>query len=125
VAKIKLGLAKELRLGNLEAKRDWGFAGDYVRAMWLMLQQDKPDDYVIATGEMHSVKEIVELAFGFAGLNWKDYVVIDKRLYRPSEVYDLKGDFSKARQKLGWQPEVNFEQLVRIMLESDAKMNAA
>lgn len=119
VANIKLGLAKELTLGNLEAKRDWGYAKDYVEAMWLMLQQDKPDDYVIATGEIHSVKEFVKLAFNYVGLEWKDYVVIDERLYRPAEVYELRGDYSKAKQKLGWQPEVNFEELVKMMVEYD------
>ena len=119
VAEIKLGLAKELRLGNLEAKRDWGFAGEYVQAMWLMLQQDKPDDYVIATGKTHSVKEFVESAFTYVGLNWKDYVVIDETLYRPSEIYELKGDYSKAKQKLNWQPRVNFEELVKMMVEAD------
>lgn len=119
VAEIKLGLAKELRLGNLEAKRDWGFAGDYVRAMWLMLQQDKPDDYVIATGETHSVKDFVKLAFGHEGLNYKDYLVIDKVLYRPAEVCLLKGDFSKAKKKFGWQPSVKFPELVKMMVDAD------
>ncbi|MCS7151853.1 MAG: GDP-mannose 4,6-dehydratase [Endomicrobia bacterium] len=119
VAKIKAGLAKELRLGNLEAKRDWGFAGDYVEAMWLMLQQDEPDDYVIATGETHSVKEFAELAFSYVGLNWEDYVVIDPQHYRPAEVFELCGDYSKARKKLGWYPKVKFEELVRMMLKSD------
>lgn len=119
VAKIKLGLAKELRLGNLETKRDWGYAGDYVKAMWLMLQQDEPDDYVIATGETYSIKEFVDLAFSYANLNWKDYVVIDQRFYRPSEVNILKGDFSKARKKLNWQPSVKFEELVKMMIEEE------
>jgi GDPmannose 4,6-dehydratase len=119
VAKIKLGLANELRLGNLEAKRDWGFAGDYVRAMWLMLQQDEPDDFVIATNETHSVKEFVELAFSYAGLDWKDYVVIDKMFYRPAEVHTLRGDYSKANSKLGWKPTVGFEELVKMMVETD------
>jgi len=119
VAKIKLGLEKELRLGNLEAKRDWGFAGDYIRAMYLMLQQDKPDDYVIATGETHSVKEFVELAFSYVGLNWEDYVVIDKEFYRAAEVLELKGDYSKAKKKLGWQPKVKFEELIKMMVETD------
>lgn len=119
VAKIKTGLAKELRLGNLEAKRDWGFAGDYVEAMWLMLQQDEPDDYVIATGETHSVKEFVELAFSYAGLNWQEYVVVDPQHYRPAEVYELCGDYSKARKKLCWQPKVKFEELVKMMLKAD------
>lgn len=119
VAQIKLGLAKELRLGNLEARRDWGFAGDYVKAMWLMLQQDKPEDYVIATGKSHSVKEFLKLAFDYAGLNWKRYVVVDKRLYRPAEVYDLVGDYSKIRKKLGWKPKVEFEDLVKMMVDAD------
>lgn len=121
VAKIKLGLAKELRLGNLEAKRDWGYAGDYVKAMWLMLQQDQPDDYVIATGETHSVKEFAELAFSYVGLNWQDYIVIDRKLYRPAEVYELKGDFSKAKTKLGWKPKVGFGELVEIMVGADLR----
>ena len=121
VAEIKLGLAKELKQGNLEAKRDWGFSGDYVKAMWLMLQQELPDDYVIATGETHSVQEFVELAFSSAGLNWHDHVVIDKDLYRPAEVNVLMGDYSKARTKLGWQPRVKFEELVKMMVEADLK----
>jgi GDPmannose 4,6-dehydratase len=121
VAKIKLGLTKELRLGNLEAKRDWGYAGDYVRAMWLMLQQDKPEDYVIATGETHSIKDFVEIAFGHVDLGWKDYVVVDELFYRPAEIYELKGDFSKAKKKLGWEPTVSFEQLVQMMVDADLK----
>lgn len=121
VAKIKFGLAKELRLGNLDAKRDWGFAGDYVRAMWLMLQQGKPDDYVVATGQTHSVKEFVQLAFGYAGLDWKKYVVVDKKFYRPAEVDILIGDPKKARKKLGWKPKVTFKELVRMMVESDLR----
>ncbi|MDW8395819.1 MAG: GDP-mannose 4,6-dehydratase [Anaerolineae bacterium] len=119
VARIKLGLQHELRLGNLEARRDWGFAGDYVRAMWLMLQQDKPDDYVVATGETHSVRELCEVAFSHVGLNWQDYVVVDPKYYRPAEVDLLIGDASKARRVLGWQPEVTFEQLVRMMVDAD------
>ncbi|MDD5583461.1 MAG: GDP-mannose 4,6-dehydratase [Candidatus Omnitrophica bacterium] len=119
VAKIKLKLDKELRLGNMDAKRDWGFAGDYVKAMWLMLQQDVPDDYVVATGETHSVREFVERAFDYAGLDWKKYVVIDKKLYRPAEVNLLLGDFSKAKNKLGWKPGVKFEGLVKMMVDSD------
>jgi len=119
IAEIKLGLAKKLYIGNLEARRDWGFAGDYISAMWLMLQQDKPEDYVIATGETHSVKEFVELAFKYAGLNWKKYVVIDKKLYRPAEVNILKGDYSKARRRLGWKPTVKFEDLVKMMVKAD------
>jgi len=121
VAEIKLGLAKKLWLGNLEAKRDWGFAGDYIKAMWLMLQQDKPDDYVIATGETHSVKEFARSAFGYAGLNWRDYIVIDKAFYRPAEVHLLKGNYSKAKRKLGWKPTVKFEELVKMMVEADLK----
>jgi len=120
-AKIKTGMAKELRLGNLDAKRDWGFAGDYVEAMYLMLQQDKPDDYVIATGETHTVREYVELAFKHAGLNWKDYVKKDEALFRPAEVHELKGDFSKAKKKLKWQPKVDFEGLVKMMVDEDLK----
>ena len=119
VARIKLGLAKELRLGNLDSKRDWGFAGDYVRAMWLMLQQPKPDDYVVATGETHTVKRLVELAFQAAGLNWEKYVVTDPSLVRPAEVDLLIGDPTKARTKLGWKPEVTFEQLVERMVKAD------
>lgn len=120
-ARIKLGLAKELRVGNLEAKRDWGFAGDYVRAMWLMLQQDKPDDYVVATAEAHSVKEFIESAFDYLGLDWKKYVKIDKQFYRPAEVHRLIGDYSKAKKKLGWRPKVKFAQLVRMMVDADLK----
>lgn len=119
VAEIKLGLAKELRIGNMEAKRDWGFAGDFIQAMWLMLQQDKTEDYVIATGETHSVKEFLKLAFDYVGLDWKKYVVIDKDLYRPAEVYLLQGDFTKARKKLGWKPSVRFEDLVKMMVDAD------
>jgi len=118
-AKIKLGLEKKLRLGNLEAKRDWGFAGDYIKAMWLMLQQDKPDDYVIATGETHSVKEFVELAFAYVGLNWKKHVIIDKTFYRPAEVHLLKGNYGKAKRKLGWRPTIVFKDLVKMMVEAD------
>src|SRR5262249_6089273 len=119
VARIKLGLQKELRLGNLEAKRDWGHAGDYVKAMWLMLQHDQPDDFVIATGVTHSVRELVEMAFGHAGLDWKKYVVQDPTLMRPAEVDALVGDASKAGRVLGWKPEVNFTELVRLMVEAD------
>jgi len=120
-AKIKLGLEKELRLGNLEVKRDWGFAGDYVEAMWLMLQQDKPDDFVIGTGENHSVKEFIESAFGFLDLDWNKYVIIDKDLYRPLEVYTLLANPNKAIKILGWQPQVKFEDLVKMMVKSDFK----
>lgn len=122
VARIKLGLAKELRLGNMDARRDWGYAPDYVRAMWLMLQQAKPDDYVVATGETHSVREFVELAFGHVGLDYNDYVVQDERFMRPAEVDLLVGDPKKARDALGWQPDVTFEELVRIMVEADLKL---
>jgi GDPmannose 4,6-dehydratase len=118
-AAIKLGLATELRLGNLEAERDWGFAGDYVRAMWLMLQQDEPDDYVIATGVTHSVRECVEVAFEHAGVAIDDHVVIDPSFLRPAEVEHLIGDASKARSALGWDPKVSFEQLIRMMVDSD------
>jgi len=121
VAKIKLGMTKELRLGNLEAKRDWGYAGDYVRAMWLMLQQDEPEDYVIATGETHSIKEFAEIAFGYVDLDWKDYVVVDELFYRPAEIYELKGNVGKAKRKLGWEPEVSFQNLVRMMVDADLK----
>ena len=117
--KIKLGLADELRLGNLEARRDWGYAPDYVRAMWLMLQQDQPDDYVIATGETHSVRELCEVAFDYLGLDYRDYVVQDPRFYRPAEVDLLVGDASKARRVLGWEPTVTFEELIRIMVDAD------
>ncbi|MFH1771955.1 MAG: GDP-mannose 4,6-dehydratase [Candidatus Omnitrophota bacterium] len=120
-ARIKLGLAKELRLGNLSAKRDWGYAPDYIEAMWLMLGQDKPDDYVISTGEMHSVEEFVKLAFEHAGFNWQDYVVEDKRFFRPSEVNLLMGDSTKARNVLGWKPKVTFKDLVKIMVDADLK----
>jgi GDPmannose 4,6-dehydratase len=119
VARIKLGLAKELRLGNLDAKRDWGFAGDYVRAMWLMLQQDKPDDYVIATGETHTVQKLVETAFQTVDLDWKKYVVTDPALVRPAEVDLLIGDPAKAKKQLGWVPEVSFDQLVKRMVHAD------
>jgi len=121
VASIKLGLQKELRLGNLDAKRDWGFAGDYVRAMWLMLQQKTPDDFVIATGENHTVREFVEIAFGHVGMNWKKYVVVDPALIRPAEVNTLLGNPAKARRKLGWKPQVSFPELVRMMVDADLK----
>ncbi len=121
VAEIKLGIAKELRLGNLDAKRDWGFAGDYVEAMWLMLQQNEPGDYVIATGETHTVREFAEFAFDYAGLNWRDYVVVDENFYRPSEVHFLMGDYSRAQKVLGWKPRVKFRELIEIMVESDIK----
>jgi GDPmannose 4,6-dehydratase len=119
VARIKLGQQSELVLGNTDAQRDWGYAGDYVRAMHLMLQQDEGDDYVIATGETHSVQEYVEAAFACVDLNWRDYVRTDPRFLRPAEVDVLRGDFSKAREKLGWKPHVMFDQLVKMMVESD------
>jgi GDPmannose 4,6-dehydratase len=119
VAKIKLGLAEELRLGNLDAKRDWGYAGDYVEAMWLMLQQDEPDDYVIATGETHSVREFCELAFDHVGLDWEKYVIIDEKFFRPAEVDLLVGDASKALDVLGWKPRTTFEGLVKLMVDAD------
>jgi len=122
LARIKLGLQKKLYLGNLDAKRDWGFAGDYVEAMWLMLQQPKADDFVIATGETHSVKEFLAAAFDYAKLDWKKYVVIDKRYFRLTEVDLLLGDSAKARQVLKWKPKVNFQQLVRMMVDSDMKV---
>ncbi len=118
-AQIKLGLANELRLGNLEAQRDWGFAGDYVKAMWLMLQQSKPLDYVIATGETHSVKEFAELAFGYLDLDWKKYVVTDERLYRADEAQVLRGDCARARRDLKWEPEIKFKDLIKMMVEAD------
>ena len=118
-ARIKLGLSRELRLGNLEARRDWGFAGDFVRAMWLMLQREAPEDYVIATGEMHSVREVCEVAFGDLGLDWRQHVVHDARFVRPAEVDRLVGDASKARAELGWKPEVDFVGLIRMMVRAD------
>lgn len=122
VAKIKLGLAKELRLGNLDAKRDWGFAGDYVEAMYLMLQQKEPDDYVVGTGESHSVREFVKLAFDYAGIkNWEKYVVIDPQFKRPAEVPSLKANPQKAFKKLNWRPKVSFKELVKMMVEADIK----
>jgi len=116
---IKLGVSRELRLGNLDAHRDWGFAGDYVKAMWMMLQQEKPDDFVIATGESHSVREFAELAFGYLGLDYKEYVKVDSKLIRPAEVEHLVGDSSKARKILGWMPKVRFEDLVKMMVDAD------
>jgi GDPmannose 4,6-dehydratase len=118
-ARISLGMADKLQLGNLEARRDWGFAGDYVRAMWLMLQQDAPADYVIATGVNHSVRELCELAFQIVGLDYQDHVEVDEVNLRPSDVLDLRGDASRARQELGWEPTVTFEELVRMMVEAD------
>jgi GDPmannose 4,6-dehydratase len=119
VARIAHGLASELRLGNLEARRDWGFAGDYVQAMWLMLQQEAPDDYVIATGETHSVRELVEIAFAVADLDWREYVVVDASLLRPADVALLQGDWSKARTRLGWKPTVGFRDLIEMMVKAD------
>jgi GDPmannose 4,6-dehydratase len=120
--RIKLGLQSELRLGNIDAQRDWGFAGDYVEAMWLMLQQPTPDDYVIATGEKHSVREFLVEVFGHLDLDWQRYVVIDPAFYRPAEVDMLLGDASKARRQLGWQPRVSLGELARMMVESDLQL---
>jgi GDPmannose 4,6-dehydratase len=121
VARISLGVAKELRLGNLNAKRDWGFAGDYVDAMWRMLQQKQPSDFVIATGESHTVKEFAKLAFDHVGLNWKKYVKVDQKLYRPAEVTQLTGNSARARRVLGWKPKVDLGGLVRMMVDADIK----
>ncbi|HPF34765.1 GDP-mannose 4,6-dehydratase [bacterium] len=119
VARIKLGQASELALGNLDAKRDWGYAGDYVRAMWLMLQQDAPEDYVVSSGATHSVREFCEVAFGHVGLDWEKHVRVDPDYFRPAEVVELLGDCSKARRELGWEPEVDFEGLVTMMVDAD------
>lgn len=119
VAQIKLGLARELRLGNLDSRRDWGYAGDYVRAMWLMLQQDRPDDYVVGTGETHSVRELCEVAFGYLNLDWERYVFSDPEFYRPAEVDLLVSDPTRARKALGWEPEVSFEELIKMMVDAD------
>jgi GDPmannose 4,6-dehydratase len=125
VARIKLGLQEKVTLGNLEAARDWGYAGDYVEAMWLMLQQDEPDDYVIATGETHTIRELLELAFAAAGIDgWENYVESDERFMRPAEVDILTGDASKARERLGWTPKVSFAELVTMMVEADLKEEA-
>jgi GDPmannose 4,6-dehydratase len=121
VAKIKLGLQRTLKMGNLDSQRDWGYAREYVEAMWLMLRQDEPGDYVVATGKAHTVRKLLQIAFGCAGLHWEDYVVIDEDLIRPAEVNRLLGDASKAREKLGWRPKVSFEELVAMMVESDVK----
>ncbi|MFM8579996.1 MAG: GDP-mannose 4,6-dehydratase, partial [Planctomycetaceae bacterium] len=121
VARISLGLANELRLGNLDAKRDWGFAGDYVRAMWMMLQQSEPDDYVVGTGETHSVREFVQIAFQHVGLDWKQHVVVDPAFYRPAEVDLLLADPTKARTRLGWTPETGFRDLVTMMVDADVE----
>ena len=122
VAKIKLGLARELRLGNLDARRDWGYAGDYVKAMWLMLQQPEPDDYVVGTGETHSVRELCEVAFSHVGLDWRKYVVQDPAFFRPADVDLLVADPTKARTKLGWKPTVTFEELVKMMVDADLEL---
>jgi GDPmannose 4,6-dehydratase len=121
VARIKLGLATELPMGNLDAKRDWGFAGDYVEAMWMMLQQPEGDDYVVATGETHTVERLVEVAFSHVGLDWNEYVTLDERFVRPAEVDLLIGDPAKAREALGWSPKVGFEELVRMMVDADIR----
>lgn len=122
VARIHLGLAKEFSLGNLEARRDWGYAGDYIKAMWLMLQQSEPEDYVIATGETHSVKEFVQEAFRVVGIGeWEEHVKVDKGLFRPAEVHDLCGDATKIRERLGWRPEVSFKELVEMMVKADVE----
>ena len=122
MAKIKLGMEKELSLGNLDAERDWGFAGDYVEAMWLMLQQDSPDDYVIATGETHSVRRFCEIAFGHVGLDYEDHVTINEKFMRPAEVDLLIGDSSKAEKALGWKPRTSFEDLVTMMVDADIEL---
>jgi GDPmannose 4,6-dehydratase len=121
LARIKFGLEEKLFLGNLEAKRDWGFAPEYVEAMWLMLQQEEPEDFVIATGESHSVKEFLEEAFNYLDLDWERYVKIDPRYFRPTEVESLRGDASKAKNKLGWEPKVTFKELVHMMVDADIK----
>ena len=122
-AKIKLGLQKELRMGNLDARRDWAFAGDYVEAMWLMLQQNEPEDFVIATGISHSVQDLIQVAFDHLGLDWEEYVKIDPKLFRPAEVDYLVGDAKKAKAKLGWQAKVTFEELVKMMVDYDLQLN--
>jgi GDPmannose 4,6-dehydratase len=122
VARIKLGLQRKLKIGNLEAERDWGFAGDYVGAMWLMLQQEKPDDYVIATGQTNSVKHLLEIAFEQVGLDYRDYVETDAELVRPAEVFHLRGNYAKAQRVLGWQPRVTFEELIGMMIASDLEL---
>jgi len=125
VARIKTGLQSKLKMGNLDAERDWGYAADYVHAMWLMMQQEKPGDYVIASGVTHSVRELLAVAFGHAGLDWRDYVEIDPALLRPAEVYHLRGDYSKARRELGWEPTTTFEQLVAMMVDADLQQLTA
>jgi len=121
VARIKFGVQEKLKLGNLDARRDWGFAGDYVRAMWMMLQQDKPDDYVVATGEMHTVRQLVEAAFAHVGLDWRQYVETDPAFLRPAEVSELCGDATRARKELGWEPKVRFPELVAMMVDADLR----
>jgi GDPmannose 4,6-dehydratase len=121
VAKIKLGLADELRIGNLEAIRDWGYAADYVEAMWLMLQQPEPEDYVIASGKTHSVQNLIETAFDCVDLAWNDFLVLDERLYRPAEIEEPRGDASKAKRKLGWEPSISFKDLIQMMVDEDLK----
>jgi GDPmannose 4,6-dehydratase len=121
VARIKLGLANELRLGNMDARRDWGFAGDYVYGMWLMLQQETPDDYILATNETYSIKEFLEEAFTYKGLKWEDYVVVDPKYFRPAEVDLLIGDYSKAKKQLGWEPKLKFKELVKMMVDGDCR----
>ena len=118
-ARIKLGLDKELRMGNLDAKRDWGYAGDYVKAMWLILQQDEPEDYVVGTGRTHSVRRLCEVAFDYLGLDWRDHVVVDPKFLRPADVDFLVGDATKARTRLGWEPTVTFEELIQMMVDAD------
>jgi GDPmannose 4,6-dehydratase len=122
VARIKHNLSKKVKLGNLEAKRDWGFAGDYVRAMWLMLQEDSPDDYVIATGVAHSVRDLAQIAFSHVGLDWQDHVTLDRSLIRPADVDHLLGDPTKAQKKLGWKPEISFEEMIGMMVDSDLEI---
>jgi GDPmannose 4,6-dehydratase len=125
VARIRLGLDSDLKMGNLDAQRDWGYAGDYVEAMWMMLQADSPRDYVVATGESHTVRELLEVAFEHAGLNYRDYVKVDAKLLRPAEVDALRGDSTRARTELGWKPKVSFKELIAMMVESDLRLNAA
>lgn len=121
VARIDAGLQDKLKLGNLDAKRDWGYTKDYVEAMWMMMQQEKPDNFVIASGENHTIREFAEIAFDHVGLNWQDYVVIDEAFFRPAEIYDLRGDYSKAKKALGWEPKTSFKDLVKIMVDSEIK----
>jgi len=124
VAQIKLGQAEQLPLGNLEARRDWGHAGDFVRAMWLMLQQDEPEDFVIATGADRSIREFCQVAFAHADLDWQQYVVVDEKFFRPAEVNQLLGNAAKAREKLGWEPQISFEEMVHEMVDTDLKLAA-